>query len=420
MSLQKRKPRQAIKLTKARVDREGAPHKSGKQFIVWDSEIRGFGLLISGTTNAKSYIVQRDVNGKTRRLTVGRINILELNDARKRAAKLILQLTDGHDPKSKSKADTFTLREALETYLTNQKGLREKTVNGYRTTLQNRLTGWLDKPLKNITSEMVRNRHRKIQEEVEKRKRTKIAKGHSAANGTIRALRAIWNHAKVLFPDLPDNPVKLTKREWYPEPRREGVVKVSDLSDFYDATLKLENPIQRDCIQLILFTGLRSSEARALSWEEVDFEGKIIRLPSMRLKSGRKLDLPMSDFVCELLKTRQKEGRDKWVFPAISRSGHIEELKYPLSRIKKQTGFHFTPHDLRRTFITVAESCNIPVFALKGLVNHTMGTDVTAGYVVADAERLREPMQKVTDRLKKQVGITRRGKVVHFPKAKAD
>jgi len=328
-------------------------------------------------------------------------------------------LADGHDPKSKNKVDTFTLREALETYLINQKGLREKSVIGYQTTVRNRLTDWMDKPLKNITSEMVRNRHRKIQEEVEKRKRTKIAKGHSAANGTIRALRAIWNHAKVIYSDLPDNPVKLTKGEWYPEPRREGVVKVSDLYEFYDATLNLENPIQRDCIQLILFTGLRSSEARALAWEEVDFEEKIIRLPSIRLKSGRKLDLPMSDFVYELLKTRQKEGRDKWVFPASSRSGHIEELKYPLSQIKKQTGSHLTPHDLRRTFITVAESCNIPVFALKGLVNHSMGTDVTAGYVVADGERLREPMQKVTGRLKELVGITKKGKVVPFPKIKS-
>ena len=133
MSSPKKIQRQKFKLTKARVDREGAPHKSGKQSIVWDVELKGFGLLISGTTRAKSYIVQRDVNGKTRRLTVGRTNVIELHEARKRGAKLLLQLADGHDPKSKSKADTLTLREALETYLINQKGLREKTVNGYRT-----------------------------------------------------------------------------------------------------------------------------------------------------------------------------------------------------------------------------------------------------------------------------------------------
>ena len=33
-------------------------------------------------------------------------------------------------------------------------------------------------------------------------------------------------------------------------------------------------------------------------------------------------------------------------------------------------------------------------------------TDVTAGYVVAGPERLREPMQRVTGRLKELIGLT--------------
>ena len=52
-----------------------------------------------------------------------------------------------------------------------------------------------------------------------------------------------------------------------------------------------------------------------------------------------------------------------------------------------------------------AESCDIPVYALKALVNHTMGTDVTAGYIIASPERLREPQQKVTDKLKAHIGL---------------
>ena len=104
---------------------------------------------------------------------------MELADARKRAVKLILQLADGHDPKSKSKGDTITLRDALETYLINQKGLRKKTIDGYKTTIQTRLSDWLKKPLNSITSEMVRNRHQKIKDDVEKRKRRKGQMGLS-------------------------------------------------------------------------------------------------------------------------------------------------------------------------------------------------------------------------------------------------
>lgn len=58
-------------------------------------------------------------------------------------------------------------------------------------------------------------------------------------------------------------------------------------------------------------------------------------------------------------------------------------------------------HDLRRMFITVAESLDIPAYALKRLLNHKMKNDVTVSYIIADAERLRKPMQQITDVLLK-------------------
>ncbi len=76
-------------------------------------------------------------------------------------------------------------------------------------------------------------------------------------------------------------------------------------------------------------------------------------------------------------------------------------------------------HDLRRTFITIAESLDIPAYALKKLLNHKMTNDVTAGYIVADVERLRIPMQKITDYLKKVVGIMPGADIVSFPAANA-
>jgi hypothetical protein len=45
--------------------------------------------------------------------------------------------------------------------------------------------------------------------------------------------------------------------------------------------------------------------------------------------------------------------------------------------------------------------------ALKVLVNHAIGGDVTARYVVMSLDRLREPAQRVADRLKELCGIAR-------------
>ena len=43
--------------------------------------------------------------------------------------------------------------------------------------------------------------------------------------------------------------------------------------------------------------------------------------------------------------------------------------------------------------------------ALKALVNHAIGGDVTEGYVQMTVERLREPAQKVCDRMIELCGI---------------
>ena len=133
----------------------------------------------------------------------------------------------------------------------------------------------------------------------------------------------------------------------------------------------------------------------------------VIRLPADRTKAGRKLDLPMSDYIYDLLDKRRDDeaGADsKYVFFAYSRSGHIEEPRAALDAVAEATDIKVTCHDLRRTFITLADSCDIPFYALKGLINHSMGTDVTAGYIVAGPDRLRGPMQKVTDRFKELIG----------------
>jgi integrase len=155
---------------------------------------------------------------------------------------------------------------------------------------------------------------------------------------------------------------------------------------------------------LLLFTGLRRGEAAALRWDEVDFAERVIRLPARRTKAGRKLDLPMSDLVRALLVSRRALGNDNgWVFGGGSRSGHIGAPQSPLDHVARATGITVTAHDLRRSFITVAEGTDISPLALKALVNHALGKDTTSGYV--KMESLREAAQRVCDRMVELCGI---------------
>ena len=63
--------------------------------------------------------------------------------------------------------------------------------------------------------------------------------------------------------------------------------------------------------------------------------------------------------------------------------------------IRKRCRFHFTIHDLRRTFATLAEDAGVRDYTLKRLLNHSGGRDVTAGYYVPDVNALRDPMNKI-------------------------
>ena len=93
------------------------------------------------------------------------------------------------------------------------------------------------------------------------------------------------------------------------------------------------------------------------------------------------------------------------MFAADSASGHIEEPKFALAQVAAACGVHVGPHDLRRSFITVAESSELSVVALTMLVNHSVGNDVTSGYIILSTPRLREAAQTVADRLKELCGI---------------
>jgi integrase len=373
-----------------------APDPSGKPVLHWDGELKGFAVLCSGVSNAKTYVVQRDLpGGKARRVTIGAVAEISLATARERAADKLDDLRRGIDPKRK--VANPTLASALADYLAARKDLRPASVRVYRQ-VEKYLAAWLDWPLRDLTAERVEQRHRALADEV----------GPITANTTMRTLRVLWNFAEERTPDFPTkSPVRL-RRQWYAEPRRERIVNTDQLPAFY-AAVQVLPPIARDFTLLMLFTGMRRSEAASLQWADIDLTERVLRVPATRTKNKRALALPMSDVVRDLLVARRALGKDNsgYVFPS-SHGGHIHSAhgQRHFDTIAEETGIRVSAHDLRRTFITVAESTDISLLALKALVNHSMGKDVTSGYVMMNVERLRVPAQKVADRLKELCGIS--------------
>ena len=149
------------------------PHPSGKQVLYWDMGLLGFGVLVSGLTSSKSYVAQRSLNGKSRRITIGATNEMELEEAQEQAKIFLKQIKAGIDPRAEKKkvvaeqkkleAEAMTLRQALDLYLeAGDSTLRPKTKSDYRFTIERYLKDWFDRPLREILSEDVERRHKII------------------------------------------------------------------------------------------------------------------------------------------------------------------------------------------------------------------------------------------------------------------
>ena len=128
-----------IKLSETAISRLRAPDPSGKQTLHWDQNLRGFGVLVSGVTNAKSYVVQQALkDGRTRRVTIGRTNVLTLAQATERAKEMLAVFYTGRDPKAVRRGEA-TLRAALEEYLTTRTDLKPRSVANYRDVVERHL-----------------------------------------------------------------------------------------------------------------------------------------------------------------------------------------------------------------------------------------------------------------------------------------
>jgi integrase len=241
-------------------------------------------LLVSGKTATKTFVAQRDLpGGRTRRVSIASVHELSLAEARERAAKVLLDMRTGIDPKQ-SRRERATLRAVLEAYFAARPALRLGSVADYRDKVERHLRGWLDWPLASITPELVEARHRKIASDIAAGGRYS---GQACANATMRVLGVLWNFAATRNPNLPPNPVTRLRRQWFKIKRRTRMVPFERLPEFHDAIMALDNAVARDFLRLLLFSGLRRREAASLTWDSVDFVGGVLRIAASNTKADR-------------------------------------------------------------------------------------------------------------------------------------
>lgn len=380
----------------------------------YDDKTKGFGVRVtSGGT--KAFFVEKLIKRKLCRITLGRYPELTVEMARNEAQKLLGQIAMGIDPLAEKRATKMrevTLGEIFADYLHAKKSLKPKTLYDYNRVINIAFAKWRDKPLINITKDKTSRHHEYLGKE----------HGEAYANLAMRVLRALFNFAAGQYEDaqgktlITENPVKRLSqtRAWYRIERRQTFIKAHELAPWNQAIQQLENQTLRDYLLLILFTGLRRQEAAKLRWDQVNLQAKTLTITDTKNREAH--TLPLSSYLYELLQRRKLTSTSDYVFSGTGIGGYIIEPRKQMAKVIAASEVSFTAHDLRRTFITIAESLDIPAYALKRLLNHKMNNDVTAGYIIADVERLRKPMQQISDYLLKCMGTKQTSNVIAMQK----
>ena len=298
-------------LTERAIARLKAPDPSGKQKHFWDRSTPGFGVRVSGSTNQKSFVAQRDLpNGRSRRVTIAAVGELTLEAARDEARDVIHGMRKGIDPKAARLGHgANTLKAYVELYV-ERHPLSEGSKLGYSAMMDEHLEDWLDLSLPTITGHMVEERYHALVK----------TNGAATANLCMRIFRAVYNYAADRDRTMPPNPALMLKRQWKKLMPRTRLVGAERMAAFYAAVLKLENQIQRDYILFLLFTGLRRTAAASLTWDRVDLTERVVRVPPKFKHKRAEFKLPISDFVHDLLLERKKRTPTSLYFPPTARA----------------------------------------------------------------------------------------------------
>jgi integrase len=364
-------------------------------YLARDTELKGFFVVVG--KRKRTFTVQGDLrqDGKRAssiRVAIGGTDEISTRNARAIAKEYLALISRGQHPKDEKgsprtrQTETagnktaatlrgVTLKEAWQRYLDAhlvRKGRSELTIEGYRDHVERIFVDWLDTPLQELASDPARvaKRHDEITNE----------NGPYMANGSMRTLRAVYNHARKTNKSLPsDNPADAI--DWNEEKRRDTGMGTDDLKGWFVELAAIENPVRREFHLFTLLSGCRPAALQEIQPSHIDFQRRIVHIPKPKGGVKRAFDIPLSREMILCLIRVIRFGRQMypskagdWLFPGDSASGHLAEGKEDRATLSKWG------NDLRQSFRTIATAAGVSEFDAKLLMNHAI-PGVNAGYI---------------------------------------
>ncbi len=431
----------SAKLTKRIVD-SYLPEQG--RYMVWDSELAGFGLRIEAS-GTKTFIVRYRAGsgGRTaqqRFMTIGRYGVLTPEEARKLAKDVLADVSKGFDPaeeKANSRAMT-SFQLFAERYLKEEAKLKLKphTFLNYKGQLYNHIfSAFGNKKLDDVTLNDITKLHRKIGADMP-----------ATANRVVDTISSVYRYAqKCGLIERNHNPTKGI--ESFKENAIERYLTIEELQRLGDAlthaeTLGFMPIIDPDkpkskhapknqlpeifsthsiaAIRLLLFTGCRLREILHLKWSEINFERGLLFLSDS--KTGKKtiiLSAPALAILNTLPRISDYVIAGKSFVDAQGKTIHKPkaDLKRPWARVTHYAGLDgLRLHDLRHTYASFGAGSGMGLPIIGKLLGHTQAS-TTQRYAHLDNDPLKIATDSISHRIEAALSNRPSAEIIPIKKA---
>ncbi len=366
--------------------------------VIWDDELRGFGVRIH-PTGRKVYIVKCRINGQQRFITIGQHGPVTAEHARARAYEILSEAKNGRDPAQEldQARKAPTMKALGQRFLEEHVAVRCKPSTQYEYRRSVELF---------INPKIGTRRVTDIQ-------RRDIAELHHSlrhipyqANRTLGVLSKMFNLAEVwgLRPDG-SNPCLHVKK--FLEEKRERFLSADEYAALGRTLAELETTESEPvsviaAIRLLMLTGCRLGEIMTLKWAYVDWQAKAFRLPDS--KTGAKVVL-FGDAVATVLRAIPQLPDNPWVITGTKEGARLTDLQPPWRRIRHKAELDDVRlHDLRHSFASGALFLGEGLPMIGKLLGHTQ-VQTTARYAHLALDPVRSAAEKVSSFIAKQAAI---------------
>jgi integrase len=314
---------------------EAAVHKlpiGPTRYDVFDTAVPGLAVRV-GRSGRSSYALYYRVLGRLRCATLGRVGVLTLDEARRRARSMLVQASGGTDPLAARDGarDALTVAEAATQWLDDLETRRKPTtLRSYRLAVNQHITPKLgNRPIVAIEPKDVAALHMRLRATP------------YLANRVLAALSSLcsWCERRGLRP-IGSNPCCVVER--FRETARKRYLTIDEYGRLGRSFRKAEkagtvSPIALTAIRLLTLTGCRPAEIVGLRWAEVDLDVAVLRLVDS--KTGAKtVHLPAE--AVTLLRGWPRFKKSVYVFPGTAtgrgvRGKHLVNLSKAWAILKK-------------------------------------------------------------------------------------